>query len=198
MIPFASISNLTIKNPKTPLISSKSFYLGEKKKPSLTLKLIQPLKKDNSEILNLSSSDLNELSESSKNSKDKQFIFNKLIIEKASYDKLVNLQFPPCKIIPLRSISCFPKFSYKKIKNSSSGPAINNYLLKTRYEIKDDINKIIGQNYYLDGDNMGVILKNINLKKKEIGKYIVSGDNISPNFFKFKYDLKKSRIKYFK
>ena len=25
------ISNLTIKNPKTPIISSKSFYLGEKK-----------------------------------------------------------------------------------------------------------------------------------------------------------------------
>ncbi len=192
------ISNLTIKYPKTPIISSKSFYLGEKKKPSLNLKLIQPLKKDNIEILNLSSSNLNELSESSKNSKDKQFSFNKLIIEKANYDKLVNLQFPPCKIISLRSISCFPKFSYKKIKNSSSGPVINNYLLKTRYEIKDDINKIIGQNYYLDGDNMGETLKNINIKKKEIGKYIVGGDNISPNFFKFKYDLKKSSIKYFK
>ena len=186
----------SIRNTKNP-----SFFLNsinktsersnseDKKRNKLNLNIFS--KKDNSEILSSSSSNLldNENLEITTKEKLNNNNYNKLIIEKANYDKLINIQFPPCKIVSLKTNSYFPKF-HKKNKSTLSCNGINSCLLKTRYEIRDDINKVIKQNYNFEGevDNMNEILKKINFQKKILGKYIINGDNISPYFFKFNYN----------
>ena len=186
----------SIRNTKNP-----SFFLNsinktsersnseDKKRNKINFNIFS--KKDNSEILSSSSSNLldNENLEITTKEKLNNNNYNKLIIEKANYDKLINIQFPPCKIVSLKTNSSFPKF-HKKNKSTLSCNGINSCLLNTRYEIRDDINKVIKQNYNFEGevDNMNEILKKINFQKKILGKYIINGDNISPYFFKFNYN----------
>jgi hypothetical protein len=186
----------SIRNTKNP-----SFFLNsinktsersnseDKKRNKINFNIFS--KKDNSEILSSSSSNLldNETLEILTKEKLNNNNYNKLIIEKANYDKLINIQFPPCKIVSLKTNSYFPKF-HKKNKSTLASNGINSCLLKSRYEIRDDINKVIKQNYNFEGevDNMNEILKKINFQKKILGKYIINGDNISPYFFKFNYN----------
>ncbi len=181
---------------KSFLFIKKSFKGTNNTNLNLTKNLSEKLiKRDSSEFYNLSSSNFNEFSDISKSSSNNNL--NNLITEKANYDKLVNIQFPPCKINIMKSTSYYPKLMLKKSKTSLLHSNSNNCLLKSKYEIKEDINKVLRQYNNFEGDynhNMNDIMKKINNKKQYINKSI---ENISPNFFKFHYIPYQSSRNYY-
>ena len=147
-------------------------------------------KKNNDEFLNCSSSNKNHHTESLKTFNEKKnHNSTKLITQKINYDKLVNLQFPPCKIISIKNSLYFPKFSYKKKNQNYFTPSKSDYLLKTRNEINDDINKVIGEKIISqkENDSINTLMIKINIQKNNILKKVGKGKHFSPNFFKFKY-----------
>ncbi len=153
------------------------------------------IKRENNDFYNLSSSNINEFTDISKSSSNN--FFNNLITEKANYDKLVNIQFPPCKINIMKSTSYYPKLTLKKSKTSLIHSNSNNCLLKSKYEIKEDIDKVLKQYNNFEGDygnNMKDILQKINNKRQCMNKSI---DNISQNFFKVQYIPSKSSRNYY-
>ena len=189
-----SNNNSVLKNKRNTsqknfLSTMKSFNRTNSINLNLTKNLSEKIIKRDNDFYNLSSSNLNDFTENSNNN------LNNLITEKVNYDKLVNIQFPPCKINITKSSFYYPKLILKKSKTSLINSNNNNSLLKSKYEIKEDINKVLRQYNNFEGDynnNMNDIMKRINNKRK---KYINKNiENISPNFFKFQYmPIKSSR-----
>ena len=185
------------QSQKSFLFTMRSFKSTNNTNLNLTKNLSEKIiiKRENNDFYNLSSSNINEFTDISKSSSNN--FFNNLITEKANYDKLVNIQFPPCKINIMKSTSYYPKLTLKKSKTSLIHSNSNNCLLKSKYEIKEDIDKVLKQYNNFEGDygnNMKDILQKINNKRQYMNKSI---DNISQNFFKFQYIPIKSSRNYY-
>ena len=182
--------NNSLKNSKKLNIHNNSYgklSIINKKKKITNYKSFYSVIKNDDKCLNYTSSYINHNTDSSFNEKNLNNSI-KIITQKANYDKLVNLQFPPCKIISMKNILSFPKISYNKKNKKYLSPSKSNYLLKTRNEINEDINKIKERiNYRKENDSLNDLMRDINIQKKSIFKYVGKGKYFSPHFFNFKY-----------
>jgi hypothetical protein len=180
----------SLKNSKKLNIHNNSFgklSIINKKKKITNYKSFYSVIKNDDKCLNYTSPYINQKTDSSFNEKNLNNSI-KIITQKANYDKLVNLQFPPCKINSMKNILYFPKLSYNKKNKKYFSPSKSNYLLKTRNEINEDINKIKERiNYRKENDNLNILMRKINIQKKNILKFVGNGKHFSPDFFKFKY-----------
>jgi len=182
--------NNSLENSKNLMIQCNPYgklSILNKRKKNKNYKRFYSVIKHNDELLNYTSSFIKQNTENSLNEKNLKNS-TKLITRKANYEQLVNLQFPPCKINSMKNILYFPKLSYNKKNKKYFSPSKSNYLLKTRNEINEDINKIKERiNYRKENDNLNILMRKINIQKKNILKFVGNGKHFSPDFFKFKY-----------